>query len=249
MFQFLNAVIELTGRGTGGLLLLPFVTMAVLHSAVALGRSRQWYLLPVLFGLTALAGFLLNPLADASTLQDLKSRLTNYETLTALCIVQFLLVGISIWLGSKIDGSGDSDRAGLWLGIVSAVPPPVLVIAMLLIEQVALSTSSDARPEAVGRGVGLSIAAMLTAPALVALCIPPRWLAAPHNLFSMAMILVCMFVPLLQDPLPQSLTLVDWESLKLFACLLPALIILIAGGWWISDRAMANETSAEAWLN
>jgi len=236
MTQFLKTTSGLLERDSAGLLVIGLAAIAVLHTACALGRTRQWYLLPVLFGLTALAGFLLNPLADSNTLMDLKARLTSYETLTFLCITQFLLVSISIWLGFRVDGRMHVERDVVWLGVVGAVPPPVLVIAMLLVEQVTLATSIDARPEAVGRGVGLSVAALLTTAAGIAMCLPARWLAAPHGLLSIAMILACMFVPFIQDPLPQSMTLVEWDSLKLLAWLAPILAIAVLVGWWPSVR-------------
>lgn len=231
MSQFMTVLSELMNRDAAGMFVLGLAAIAMLHSAVALGRSRQWYLLPVLFGLTALAGFLLNPLADSSTLMDLKARLTNYETLTFLCIAQFLLVSISIWLGLRIDGKKDVDRSALLLGVVNAVPPPVLVVAMLLMEQVALSSSANARPEVVGREIGFSVAFLLIVASAVAMCLPARWLGAPHAVLSVGMILLCMFVPFLQDPLPQSMTLIDWQSLKLLACLAPILAVFVLAGW------------------
>ena len=90
-----------------GLFCLCLATLALLQSALGLGRARQWSLLPVLFGLTALAGFLLNPFADANTSFDLRAKLTSYEALTFLCIVQFLLLGgvenyIDYYLGAAL---------------------------------------------------------------------------------------------------------------------------------------------------
>ncbi len=236
MTQFLETLGLLLASDSAGLFVIGLTAIAMLHTACALGRTRQWYLLPVLFGLTALAGFLLNPLADSNTLMDLKTTLTSYETLTLLCVAQFLLVSVSVWLGLRIEGGQDVDRSSVWLGVVSAVPPPVLVIAMLLMEQVALTASIDARPETVGREIGLSVAALLTVAAAIAMCLPSRLLAAPHGLLSIAMILACMFVPFLQDPLPQSMALVDWESLKLLACLAPILAVAVLVGGWPSVR-------------
>ena len=237
MSHALALLAELVDQDAAGLFVIGLAAITVLHTAVSLGRSRQWYLLPVVFGLTALAGFLLNPLADSNSLLDLKARLASYETLTFLCIVQFLLVGLSAWQGLCIDGGRNVELSSIWLGTLSSVPAPVLAIAMLLVEQVALATSVDSRPEAVGRDVGLGVAAIVTAAGGIAMCLPSRWLAVPHGVLSVAMILACMLVPFLQDPLPQSMTLVDWESLRLFACLAPVLIlIVIAGGWLAVPR-------------
>ena len=232
MPQPITILSELADREAAGLFVLGLAAIAVLHAAIALGRTRQWYMLPVVLGLTALVGFLLNPLADSSTLLDLKTRLTSYEMLTLLCIVQFLLVSTSIWLGLRIDGKQDVDRNSFWLGVVSAVPPPFLAIAMLLMEQVTLATSIDARPEAVGRSIGLGVAVPMTVAAAIAMCLPSRLLTAPHGLLSITMILACMFVPFLQDPLPQSMTSVHWESLTLLVYFAPALAVVMLVGWW-----------------
>lgn len=231
MSHFLSLLGELLGRDTAGSLVFVLATIAVLHSAVALGRTRQWYLLPVVFGLTALAGFLLNPMADSSTLHDLKARFTSYETLTLLCVVQFLLVSVSAWLGLRIDGGREVDRSSVWLSVLSVIPTPILLICMLLMEQVALSGSIDARPEAVGRAIGFGVAAMVTVASGAAMRLPSRWLSVPHCVLSVAMILLCMFIPFLQDPLPQSMALVDWQSLQWLACVVPVGALLVLAGF------------------
>ena len=231
MSHFLALLGELSGRDSAGPLVIVLATIALLHSAVALGRTRQWYLLPVVFGLTALAGFLLNPMADSSTLHDLKARFTSYETLTLLCVVQFLLVSVSGWLGLRMDGGRDVERSSLWLSVLSVLPTPILLIGMLLMEQIALSGSVDARPEAVGRAVGFGMAALVTVASGTAMCLPARWMSVPHGVLSVAMILLCMFIPFLQAPLPQSMALVDWQSLQWLACVLPVAALLVFAGF------------------
>jgi hypothetical protein len=212
-----------------GLFAIGLAAIGLLHAAVALGRARQWYVLPVLFGLTALAGFLLNPFADASTALDLRLKLTSFEALTLLCIAQLILVAVSLWFGMRIDIRSQRSPSELGLAVIHAIPAPMVLIAMLLVEQSQLAMSAGARPEAVGRQVGLTVATALTLGAIVAMLIPRRHLAAPHFLLSVAMILACMFVPVLQDPLPRPLGEVDVASLGLlwkfvlvavlFACL------------------------------
>lgn len=236
MSDLLISVLNAVGGSSRAFVYAVVVVLTFIHSAVALGRSRQWYMLPVVFGLTAVAGFVLNPLADSHTFLDLKADLTSYEMLTGVCIVQFLLACASAKLGFRIDGRCDTDRGAVRLAAVSAIPPPFVVVAMLLLEQFWLSTSAGARPEAVGRAVGLATAGLLTAAGGLSMCLPPRWLAGPHAVLAGSLIAASVFVPLLQDPLPQSMATVDWESLRLLACLLPILSTLTVVGFGWSHR-------------
>lgn len=231
MTQLLEILSELGQRDAIGPFLIGSTGLGILHSAAALGRTRQWYMLPVVFGLTALVGFLLNPFADSNSLLDLKTRLTSYETLTLLCIVQFGLVSLSALLGLQLDGRRNQERGAVRLAIVSVVPAPAIVVAMLLMEQAALSGSANARPETVGRDVGLFVACVLTLSAAVAMCLPTRRLAAPHMALSAAMILACMFVPFFQDPLPQPMAVIDWQSLKLLAFVAPVAAATVSIGF------------------
>ena len=230
MNNLTNAIAVLIENDAVGLFVFGLALLAVLHTAVSVGRSRQWYVLPVIFGLTALAGFLLNPLADSSTMLDLRTRLTGYETLTLLCIAQFLLVGASMAFGLALDGRRAEERSRLGLAIVGTIPAPALVIVMLLLEQTALSAAA-ARPEAVGREIGFAVAIALTAATAAAMCLPSRWLAMPHIVLSVAMVLVSMVTPLLQDPLPQPMAIVDWESLRWFAFVMPVAIAVVLAGF------------------
>ena len=228
----------LAGHPVGGFTLV-LALVAMLHAMVAIGRTRGWYVLPVLFGLTALAGFMLNPFADANTAMDLRMKLTGYEALMILCIVQFLLVAASIAIGFRLSDSKGQDRGALSLAVVHTIPAPVLLIAMLLIEQTALTASASARPEAVGRAVGLVVATVLTLISAAAMLLPRRWLAGPHYALSAALLLASMFVPFLVDPLPQSMAMLNWESLGLLGWVAPiAAGIVLVGCFWsrVSSR-------------
>lgn len=176
--------------------------LAVLQAAVGLGRSRQWTLLPLVLGSTALAGFLLNPLADASSSHQLRAALGNHDLLTSLAIVQMVLAAAAIAFSLRLV---DERRGGWWalgLGVVHTLPAPMLVVAMLFWQQAWLEQSVGARPEAVGRQVGLACALLLTTAALAAMAVPVRRLASVHLFVSGMIVLACMFVPLLPLPLP-----------------------------------------------
>ncbi len=210
---------------------IALAALAIAHGAVALGRTRQWYMVPVIGGVTGLLGFLLNPLADASTLHDLKATLTSYDTLTLVCIIQFVLVAASAWLGLGLESSPRRDRRALGLAVVSVIPAPALAVVMLFWEQIALSSAASARPETVGREVGLMVATAIGAACGLTMCLPPRLLAVLHQFLSLALLMACMFVPFLQDRLPQPMAVVDWNSLRLFAWFVPLLIMILGVGF------------------
>jgi hypothetical protein len=183
-------------------LVLGLGSLAIVQAAVGLGRSRQWTLLPLALGWTALAGFLLNPLADASSSHQLRAALGNHDVLTSLAIVQMVLAAMAIAFSLRLV---DGPRCGWWafgLGVVHTLPAPMLVVAMLFWQQAWLEQAIGARPEAVGRYVGLTCALLLTVGAAVAMAVPVRCLAAAHLFFSGMVVLACMFVPLLPLPLP-----------------------------------------------
>jgi len=227
------AMASVVREHSAGLFVLVFAAMAILHAAVGLGRTRQWYLLPVVFGLTALVGFLLNPFADANTPADLRSTLTSFETLTLLCIGQFLLLAAALVLGIRLDPWSDAPRGATVLAVVHSIPVPVVAIAMLLIEQGRLVGVPGARPEAVGREVGFVVAGGLTLACAAAMILPRRLLALPHQMLSIAMLLACMFVPCLDAPLPAPLFGFDRESVRLLWQVgLGAMVVVLAGRCW-----------------
>lgn len=212
-------------------LAVALAVLSMMHTALGLARSRQGYLLPVVFGLTGLAGFLLNPLADANSLIDLKARLLNADTLILLCAIQLLLVVLSAAVAVRLEGGGQSDLAAIALGVLAVIPTPLLLAAMLLVEQAALATAIDARPEAVGRWVGLGCGALLALAAALGMRLSDRWLSGPHHVLSATLALACMFIPLLEEALPQPMDVVDWESLKLLAWIAPGVLVLVAAGF------------------
>ena len=225
--------------------LFAFVVGAVclVQGALAIGLSRQWYCLPVVFGLTALGGFLLNPFADANTAPDLRAAITDANTLVLLCIAQLILGSLSLWFGIGADSQTRRAPPRLGLVIVHAIPAPVVLIAMLLIEQSYLSATVGARPETVGVWVGLAIATLLAGGAAVALSLPRRPLSLLHRLASVGLILACMFAPALSDPLPRAMTDVDWISLGLLWKVGLAGAILVALGSYGEHRRVTGVRS------
>lgn len=232
IFQTLAATKQVVVGHSAGAFVVGFALIALIQTAIGLGRTRQWFVLPVACGLIALVGFLLNPFADSNTSIDLRTKLTSYETMTTLCIAQFILVAGSSALSLRMDGKTREGSASLWLSIVHAIPAPALVIGMLLVEQAHLAEFPGARPEPVGRQVGLLIAGLLLLVTLIAGVSPQNWLILPHQLLSAAILLACMFTPLLQDSLPQSMWSIETESLgHLWKVVLGAALIVAIGAW------------------
>ena len=222
-----------------GLFVLAFAAVAMVHTAVGLGWTRQWHLLPVVFGLTALAGFLLNPLADANTLADIRGMLTSFETLTLLCIGQFSLLAAALVLGVRLDPGVERPRGATLLAWVHSVPVPAIALAMLLIEQGRLGGTPGARPEAVGREVGVIVAGLLTAACTAAMMLPRRWLTMPHQLLSLAMLLACAFVPVLDARLPEPLWRLNEDSVRLgWQIGLAAGVVVFVGWCWPRRRVV-----------
>lgn len=231
MFHALWSTVQSLATGpAAGQFAVGLGVLVAIHSALGIGRAGRGYLLPVLFGLIVLAGFLLNPFADASTPQDLRDRLTSAEALTLLCIAQFLIAVASVTLGVRLDAPRRM-RGGLWLAVLHVVPAPMLLVAMLVVAQTWLVALPGRRPEAAGWIVGLAAAGLTTALAGLALTLPDHWLAAPHRLLGVALLLACMLLPNLQQTLPAERWEVDWASLVL--CLEVGLgaAVVVALGW------------------
>lgn len=185
-----------------GWLVLGFGSLVLLQTAVGLARSRQWALLPLALGLTALAGFLINPLADATTSHQLRGMLSSHEVLTSLAIVQMILAASALMIGLRLSAGRPGSWWSLWLGSIHSLPAPALVIAMLFWEHAWLARFVGARPELVGRNVGLGVALLLGICTFAAMSFAARKLALVHCLLSATIVLACMFVPLLPLPLP-----------------------------------------------
>ncbi len=228
--------IAITDTMTGhpaGAFAVGLALLSLAHAALGIARARQWYVLPVAVGLTALAGFLVNPFADSSTALDLRTKLTSYETLTTLCIVQFVLTAATLALSLRIDTENQGSSLPFWLSVIHAIPAPLLVIGMLIVEQTQLAEFPGARPEPVGRQVGFLASGVLLLAVIVTYLAPRRRLALPHQLLSVAILLACMFAPLLQDSLPQAMWSLDTESLShLWKVLLGAALVVAAGALW-----------------
>lgn len=185
-----------------GWLVLGFGSLVLLQTAIGLARSRQWALLPLALGLTALAGFLINPLADATTSHQLHGMLSSHEVLTWLAIVQMILAASALVVGLRLSPGGREGWWSLWLGSIHSLPAPALIVAMLFWEHAWLARFVGARPELVGRNVGLGVALLLAICTFVAMTVAARKLALVHCLLSGTIVLACMFVPLLPLPLP-----------------------------------------------
>lgn len=227
--------LALGNAGSGhpaGLLALALGGLALLHTALGLGLARLWYMFPVLFGLVALVGFLLNPFADATSPHDLRAKLLNPETLTLLCIGQFLLTVFALVQGLRLATEDHEGNLATWLAAVHVFPAPLLVIALLVLEQTILVQTPGSRPEAVGRQVGLTIAGLATLVSLLVLAWPRRWVVRLHALVAVALLLACMFLPCLQASLPEPMAMVNWASLDLCWQVGLALAVPITLGWF-----------------
>jgi hypothetical protein len=185
-----------------GWLVLGFGGLVLLQTAIGLARSRQWALLPLALGLTALAGILDQ---SAGRCDDVAPVARYVEQPRGADVV-----------GHRPDdpgcnGAGDQlaivrqvDR-GLVV-VVAGIDPLAaragLIVAMLFWEHAWLARFVGARPEVVGRNVGLGAALLLAVCTFAAMAVAARKLALVHCLVSGTVVLACMFVPLLPLPLP-----------------------------------------------
>ncbi len=195
----------LWGAATGhpiGLFVCVLGALALLQTAAGLARSRQWPLLPLVFGLVVLAAFLLSPLADARASQQLRLALARPDVLTSLAILQMVLAAAGLVCSLRLLSGRRAAWWSLLLGGLHTLPAPLLLVAVLLWQQSWLESFVGARPEMVGRSVGLLAATVLAVLAMLAMRLPDRLLFSLHTLLSGVVVLACMFVPVLPLPLP-----------------------------------------------
>ncbi|PID78888.1 hypothetical protein CSB20_12770 [bacterium DOLZORAL124_64_63] len=237
--QILSSVGSIFRDHPAGVFALALGVLVLLQSAFALGRARVVIGLPLVWGLLVLAGFLLNPFADATTLPDLQAKLMSFETLTMICVWQLVLACLSLWLGLNLTGPGAGKRS-LGLFVVHVIPAPLILVAMLLVEQSMLTGSVGADPEMVGFQVGFftgTLLLLLTLPAL-------RWRRVanfiPHSLLSVTLALACMLVPGLQDPAPATQAATDFDTLIPLGMVLLGAALVGALGWWRAPRTLID---------
>jgi hypothetical protein len=159
------------------------VMLSLAWQSLGLANSRQWFLLPVAVGLTGLAAFLLNPLADATSLVDLQQSLMAGNGLVTLCAIQFTFAATSFWLGIRSAGSDRPEPWELLLGILHSIPVGTVLLGMLFIEQQWLARQIGARPEWVGLSVAVGVGLLLLLITLM-LALLPRRLIRKSHLFS-----------------------------------------------------------------
>lgn len=146
---------------TGDAVLITICSVfAILNATAGLAASRQWTLIPLAVGLPALIAFLLNPLADRSSTEELRALLMTDPILTLVCSVQLLQSVITAWCLIRIAGDSQNRRWPVLLGSVCCITPPVLACQLLLLEHWYLLSVQNSRPESTGLWMGLAAATL-----------------------------------------------------------------------------------------
>lgn len=213
------------------LLLATVAAAAAMHTAMGLATQRRWLLLGLAFVAYALAGFLLNPLADANTPGDLLRMLRSPNGLATVSVLQAMLLAAILYLSARQTMSPASRWPALGLRVVQVVPAVPVVLLMLLTEQVRLAQCVGKRPETVGWEIGLVTASLIALGSLLALLIPRRWLREAYLWLGVGLLLTCMLLPALPTPMPRPMREVDVAALLALVPLLVAATIIAGLGW------------------
>ncbi len=215
-----------------GLVLLFVASVATLHAAAGLAARQRWYVAVLAFVAYALAGFLLNPLADANPPRELLRWLGSPRGTATASLLQLLLGAASLALASYRSAGGAGRWAVFGLGVVQAAPAVPVVLLMLLAEQWRLAESLGKRPETVGWEVGLAAGSLVVGGVLLARTLPRRWLRELELWLGIGLLLACMIVPVLPAELPRPVWKDDVSGLGAVTLVLAGAAALAGLGWY-----------------
>lgn len=213
------------------LVLAALASAAAIHAAMGLAVLRRWSLLGLAFAVYALAGFLLNPLADANTPGDLLRMLKSPNGLATASVLQAVLLAAILYLSARQAMSPASRWTAIGLTVVQLVPAVPLVLLMLLAEQVRLAQCVGKPPETAGWEIGLVTASLLALGSLLAMLVPRRWLHETYLWLGVGLLLACMLLPALPAPMPLPMGEVDVGALVALVPFLLAATIIAGIGW------------------
>lgn len=188
------------------------VLVAVAWQCLGLAWSRQWFLLPLAIGLSGLGAFLLNPVADSTSLVDLQSFLSRGEFPFLICSLQMLVAGITVWIVIKSRAEPTQEWWRLAIGALHCLPSPLVLAGVLLLQQQWLSLEAGARPEGIGLIVALSLAGLLVLTVCVAMALSPMLRTKLYLLVSLMLLSLAALLTALESSLPSSNSATDWQK-------------------------------------
>ncbi len=200
--ESVTAILEQVASSNEGSLVLVCCLGMLFWQVAGLVAAQQWYLLPLAIGLTALAVFLVNPVADANSLFDLRARFARGSVLGTLALIQALLIGVSFWSGLRAAGIERSDRWRMLLGAVHCCPAIPVVMGALFLQQAWLSQEVGSRPELVGLISGLIVSAAILLGCLIGLGLSRFLRSQVHLLSCVAALTIVCLIPSLNTPPP-----------------------------------------------
>ncbi|MEM8733685.1 MAG: hypothetical protein AAGG44_05670 [Planctomycetota bacterium] len=222
----------------GSLLLVCAVWMIVWQVA-GLVTARQWYLLPLAIGLSALAAFLVNPVADANSLFDLRAIFSRSSLLSNLVLLQTILVALSLVAGLQATKVGGDERWRIVLGAIHCIPAVPVVVAALLVQQAWLAQQVGSRPEFVGLSSSGLVGGLILVGCFVFLPVNRSVRAKVHLLSCVAVIIIVSLIPGLNAPIPAAQDGLANQSA--LTSLLPFLLLAglgLGAGWVLQGRSL-----------
>ena len=186
--------------------------VAMAWQCFGLSWSRQWFLLPLAIGLSGLGAFLLNPVADSTSLVDLHSSLSRGELPFLICSLQMLVAGIAFWFVIRSTDEPTKERWRLFVGAMHCLPSPVVLVGVLLLQQQWLSLEVGARPEGIGLIVALLLATALTLTVCVAMALSPMLRTKLYLLASLILVSLAALLTARESSLPSPTIATGWQK-------------------------------------
>ncbi|MBL8816981.1 MAG: hypothetical protein JNL58_13210 [Planctomyces sp.] len=183
------------------LLLAACCLIAVLNTAIGLAASRQWHLLPLAAGLTALAGFLMNPVADANSTEELSALLLADSVLLPVSVFQLILIVAAFAATVRMVSDPEIRFWGIAVGVIHTVTSPILLVQMLIAEHWLLLSLPNSRPESVGLWIGIAGGSVVAGLTLIGLLFTPD----RRNMASLSLCTVSGLMSILMSAAGQSL--------------------------------------------
>jgi hypothetical protein len=211
----MDILVKLASGAVGGFdvgLVTLGTLVALVWQCLGLAWSRQWFLMPLAVGLAALGAFLLNPLADSTSLVDLQSALSSGDLPLLICSLQILIAGVSVWMAIKSTAEPNEERWRIGVGALHCLPSPLLIVGVLTLQQQWLSLEVGARPEGVGLLVALSLAGLLVLMVGAGIVLSPLIRTKLYLLASLMLMALAALMTALGRALPSSTNATDWQQ-------------------------------------
>ncbi|QDV23207.1 hypothetical protein [Aureliella helgolandensis] len=236
MSNLIEMLLAIGGSHEASLLAACFL-IALVWQVSGLAVSRQWYLLPLVVGLSALAVFLVNPIADANSMSDLQARFLPMDNLINLALVVVVVTGVSFYGGIRVAGKDRVDRWRTLLGILHTLPAIPIVIAILIVQQSWLARQVGARPEWVGMASAGLVSALLLATSLAASLLSASQRAQLHFICCLSLLTVVCVAPSLNNSMPSTSDVATTQAAA--TSLVPFTVlagVCLVTGWLLQRR-------------